>query len=102
ENVLSQRTYHVAVWTGQKMLVWGGRPLDSNLGLYCAASCTAVPSDVGVLSAAKSVTTATFSWAAIPAANRYDVLRGTLEFWPVGSAAASETCLADGVSETTA
>jgi hypothetical protein len=47
--------------------------------------------------ASKSITTATFTWEAISVATHYDVLRGTLSVWPVGSVPASEICLGDDV-----
>jgi hypothetical protein len=58
----------------------------------------AAPAGLPAVSASNSVTTALFDWLAVPGATRYDVLRGTVGVWPVGSDPASETCLADDVA----
>ena len=40
-GVPSGRTRHLAVWTGNEMIVWSGVPIASTGGLYCAAArCT--------------------------------------------------------------
>jgi hypothetical protein len=155
------RYYQSAVWTGEKMVIWGGHVTGaSDLGLYCASVCLnptltvyrdidgdgygdpqravqtceipggyvldgtdcndgsaeinpgatelcngidedcdnvtddgAEPAELLGLVVAKSGTTASFSWPVMQDAFRYDVTRGTLGAWPVGSG--SESCLAD-------
>ncbi len=62
---------------------------------------TAAP-DVGSMSAAKSNVTAVFDWSATAGAIAYDVLRGRVREWPLGSSPVAETCLAENVAGATA
>ena len=41
-GVPGARSGHTAVWTGTEMIVWGGSPVTTQLGLYCSPGC-AVP-----------------------------------------------------------
>ncbi len=91
----SPRRYPSAVWTGEKMLVWGGWPIDVNLGLYCVP-CSAEPPAIGFARSSKSGTTVSFIWDLAPLATRYDVVRGAIASWPVG--AGVESCLAADVT----
>jgi hypothetical protein len=68
----------------------------------CSGSAVLVPSNVGAVSATKSEATTTFAWAAVAAASSYDMLRGRVGDWPVGSHPATEACLASGVTGTSA
>ncbi len=38
-NVPAPRQRHTAVWSGMQMVVWGGEPLATEVGLYCAEGC---------------------------------------------------------------
>jgi hypothetical protein len=40
-GVPTPRENHTAVWTGEEMIVWGGDPLSSIGGRYCAHGCPA-------------------------------------------------------------
>jgi hypothetical protein len=70
---------------------------DACAGGICAGTGGAVPAEVSSVSASKSATTATFDWSAIAGAITYDVLRGRVRDWPVGSNPATETCFGDVV-----
>jgi len=48
----------------------------------------------------KTGETAWFDWSAVPGATLYDMLRGKLRDWPVGSNPATENCV-DDLAETT-
>jgi hypothetical protein len=166
DNTPTGRFEHTAVWTGERMLIWGGFPFDANLGSYCAATCAspatyhpdldgdgygdvntgvtacfqpqgylvdgsdcndrdnavhpgapevcngidencnqvnddgAQPGEVSSVTVAKSGTDAIFSWPATPDTFRYDLLRGHVGDWPVGSNSATETCVANDDSDT--
>ena len=38
-SVPSARAWHTGVWTGSQMVVWGGLPLTTTGGIYCADEC---------------------------------------------------------------
>ena len=61
-----------------------------------------IPGDVSSVSASKDGGTATFNWDATAGATVYEMLRGRVQDWPVGSNPATETCLAGNVVVTTA
>jgi hypothetical protein len=60
----------------------------------------AQPGELTGVGSSKSGTNASFDWPAMPDAFRYDVARGTLGGWPVGSGA--ESCLTDDTFGTSA
>jgi hypothetical protein len=68
----------------------------------CSGTGGAAAPDVGSVSVAKSDVTAVFDWSASVGAIGYDVLRGRVREWPLGSSPVTETCLADNVVGTTA
>ena len=96
------RYTHSGVWTGEQLIVWGGNTelVSASGGSYCALPC-ASPGAVGALSASKAGATMVLSWAAVPEATAYDVLRGSIAGLPVGSSPGTETCVAQ-VTGTTA
>jgi hypothetical protein len=59
------------------------------------------PGNVGSMAIAKSGTTASFQWAPVSGSLVYDVLRGQVGAFPVGSSPATETCLANNIAGTT-
>jgi hypothetical protein len=94
------RSYHSAVWTGTHMFVWGGYafsgpPAGNELGDYCACAEGVIPEAVTAVSVSKSGVTASFTWSAPVGAATYDVLRGRIRDWPVGSNPGTETCFDD-------
>jgi hypothetical protein len=114
----SPRADHVAVWTGQLMLLWGGDTLlRSTGGTYvvgppdadadgvadacdCAAndaSSTAVPTEATALRFASDKTALTWYASTGGSGTAHDVVRGTLATFPVGSG--GESCLASGLTE---
>src|SRR6185436_1273812 len=60
----------------------------------------AEPGELTGVTSSKSGTDASFSWPAMPDAYRYDVVRGILGAWPVGSG--PESCLAPDTFGTSA
>jgi hypothetical protein len=68
----------------------------------CAGMAGSTPGAVSPLSSEKSGVTATFRWDPTDTATTYDVLRGRVADWPVGSNPLTETCLADDVAGTSA
>ena len=54
------------------------------------------------MAASKSGVIVNFGWNGTPGALVYDVLRGKVRRWPVGSSPATETCFADEVIGTAA
>lgn len=116
----SGRYFHSAVWTGSRMIVWGGIDLmsggryDPGLDADCdgrvdAEDCAVL--DPGAFDVPAEVTglmfeadRATLIWdPAAPgsgAATIHDVLRGALDELPVGGGA-SETCLVSGIAGAT-
>jgi hypothetical protein len=59
----------------------------------CTSGSSAAPSETQSVSAAADKTT--FSWAAEPAATRFDAVRGLLSALPVGPGGGDEICFAD-------
>jgi hypothetical protein len=68
----------------------------------CAGTPGPVPVEVTSVFASKDGTTAVLSWDATAGAATYDLLRGSVLGWPVGSTPAMETCLAGNVVSTRA
>ncbi len=62
-----------------------------------------VPGEVIGLLASKSATDTLLTWVTTSDASRYDILRGSVGVWPVGSNPGTETCLAndDYITRTT-
>jgi hypothetical protein len=115
----AHRYYHAGVWTGDRMLVWGGveNAVEFNDGgIYdpegtdgdgddvgCALDCD--DSDGGVFAAPSDVRDLTFTgptelrWVSSAAltgsSTTYDLVRGATPELPVG-AGTSETCVAGG------
>ena len=58
----------------------------------CSGTAGTVPGNVASVLATKSGTTAVFNWSATAEASSYDMLRGRVSSWPVGSSPATETC----------
>lgn len=97
------RKWAAATWTGSEMIVWGGwseaGQMDLNTGgRYCDGACSAPPPggastiSVGVGGAGD------VSWSAIPGADSYDLVRGSLSL--LGSSGGNfttslQTCLAN-------
>jgi Lamin Tail Domain len=67
----------------------------------CGGIPGVVPADVAAVTASKTSGAAVIAWDATDGAAAYDVLRGRVADWPVGSAPATESCLADGLTGTT-
>ena len=63
----------------------------------CVGTAGTVPETVSAVSASKTGSTVNVAWAPTAGALVYDVLRGRVLDWPVGSNPATETCLADGL-----
>jgi hypothetical protein len=118
KNSPQARDMHVALWTGNAMLVWSGEyaTLDTG-GTYvvgppdadadgvadacdCAAndaSSTAVPTEATALRFASDKTPLTWYASTGGSGTAHDVVRGTLATFPVGSG--GESCLASGLAE---
>ena len=97
-NLPTGRLGHTGVWTGTEMIVWGGYPYTSSGGRYCRSGCVLpalVPALVETMTAAKSGSTLELSWTPSENAVSYEVLRGQLTEWPVGSNPESESCFTD-------
>lgn len=101
------RRYHTAVWTGSLMIPWGGWNLvDLNSGgRYCVSSCTSpAPTGSPTLSLTADPGGTTVSWAAIPVATAYDLVRGPLSGLRSSGGnftTSTNACLADDVAGTT-
>jgi hypothetical protein len=68
----------------------------------CAGTAGSAPGAVSPVTSAKSGVTATFHWDPADGATSYDLLRGRVTDWPVGSNPLAETCLADDIAGTSA
>jgi hypothetical protein len=82
------------------MVVWGGYafigpPTGNELGAYCACAAGTIPGAVNAVAASKAGVTSSFTWSPIAGAANYDVLRGRIRDWPVGSNPGTETCFDD-------
>jgi N-acetylneuraminic acid mutarotase len=75
---------------------------DTCGGGTCFGTPGPPPGEVASVSTSKSGTIATFIWDATAGATSYDVLRGRVLDWPVGSNPPTETCLADAAAGTAA
>jgi len=100
------RRYHTAVWTGTVMIPWGGwNTLDLNSGgRYCVNSCASpAPTGSPTVSLTGDASGATVSWAAIPVATGYDLVRGGLSLLRSSGGnftTATNTCLGDDLAGT--
>ena len=74
---------------------------DACAGGACSGIAVPVPGDVSSVLASKSGATATYDWSATAGATTYDMLRGRVLNWPVGSNPATETCFDDVAVTTT-
>jgi len=82
EGAPAARDDSSAVFTGERMMVWGGRTASGSAasgGRYCAATCTApAPTGSPSVTVSKSGTAARVSWSALAGADSYDLVRGGL------------------------
>ena len=76
-------------------------PKDMISKLACDTASSITFTVCSAVALSKSVAAANFSWDAVPGATAYDLLRGRVADWPVGSNPATETCLSGDVSGTT-
>jgi len=75
--------------------------LETCVSAQCQPGTRAsAPSEVGTISASKSAVTVTFDWSGSVGATRYDMLRGRVREWPVGSNPLTEACFDDLIATT--
>jgi hypothetical protein len=73
---------------------------DACGGGACAGTPGTPPGLVTSVLASKTGVSADFGWDAIAGATAYDILRGRVHDWPVGSNPGTETCFGDLVATT--
>ena len=101
-GVPSPREFLDAVWTGDRMIVWGGNDTNTG-GLYCATICAAPSGIPSLLVGPGAAGAAHLSWSPVAGASVYDVVRGSVtDLRATGGdfTSATHDCLADNTPAT--
>ncbi|HET6279050.1 MAG TPA: hypothetical protein VFG08_09720, partial [Candidatus Polarisedimenticolia bacterium] len=91
------RDRHTAVWTGTRMVVWGGVPPEVLGGAYCA--CTAQNVTPSVATDLRFSDAVTLLWSATAGIPVYNLYRGTI---PGGAWSYDHVCHDPGLTAPTA